>query len=321
MAKAKPKLNVSTKNEAPQAKSSSKSSPLGLAGASMLGSMPSPKASAAPSKGVSSADPPASPTSPVTPNGLGKAGARTIGSAGSNVSAPSGGKPPASASSNVSTVTGSGSAVSVASTPTATAREKSERRVSTEELNKFHSAVRWAKPWSEVVDAAAGIELKLIACAKDPKNGNTALHIAAQNGHYDLVKHLIDAGAQVNAQNNNGQAPLHMTVAYDFYFVSRLLLDHGADGEIVNGEGNKAILGIDGDKTGLSAWDNAVSILRSASNKEQLDIAFTELDKATETPEEISKEQLIQVGLTKKKTADLKDVWDHPRFMKTAAKF
>jgi len=48
-----------------------------------------------------------------------------------------------------------------------------------------HSAVRWNK-----LDEAK----KLIQShpelidSKEDKNGNTAMHVAAQNGHYDLVK-------------------------------------------------------------------------------------------------------------------------------------
>ena len=47
---------------------------------------------------------------------------------------------------------------------------------------------------------------------------------------------LLDAGANVNAQNNNGLTALHMSVEYDYYFTSKLLLAAGADGEIVSGE-------------------------------------------------------------------------------------
>ena len=47
---------------------------------------------------------------------------------------------------------------------------------------------------------------------------------------------LLDAGANVNAQNNNGLTALHMSVEYDYYFTSKVLLEAGADGEIVSGE-------------------------------------------------------------------------------------
>ncbi len=50
--------------------------------------------------------------------------------------------------------------------------------------------------------------------AKDPKNGNYALHIASQNGHMDLVKFPIADKADVKVQNGKGQTPLHMSIEY-----------------------------------------------------------------------------------------------------------
>ena len=61
-------------------------------------------------------------------------------------------------------------------------------------------------------------------CVQDAKTGNFPIHIAAQNGHRHIVKMLIDAGANVNAQNNNGLTALHMSVEYDYYFTSKVLL-------------------------------------------------------------------------------------------------
>jgi hypothetical protein len=75
-----------------------------------------------------------------------------------------------------------------------------------------------------------------VLCVQDAKTGNFPIHIAAQNGHRHIVKMLIDAGANVNAQNNNGLTALHMSVEYDYYFTSKVLLEAGADGEIVSGE-------------------------------------------------------------------------------------
>jgi hypothetical protein len=194
-----------------------------------------------------------------------------------------------------------------------------------EVLLKFHSAVRWAKPWSEIEAAASDVSLQQIVGAKDPKNGNTALHIAAQNGHLDIVRRLLAEGGKadgvINKQNGKGQTPLHMSVEYDFYFVSKLLLEAGASKDVKNEDGHKAILGIDGGKVDKEAWDNQVIILRAATTQEQLDFAFAELEKGLATPELISKEQLIQTGMAKKKNPETKDIWDHKRFMSIAAKF
>lgn len=66
---------------------------------------------------------------------------------------------------------------------------------------------------------------------KQGKSGTTLLHIAASNSGYDIVPHLLAAGAIVNLENAQGETPLLMAVrAVDVKMV-RLLLQAGADVE------------------------------------------------------------------------------------------
>ena len=78
--------------------------------------------------------------------------------------------------------------------------------------------------------------LVLCPTAQDAATGNRPIHIACQNGHQSVAKMLIDANADVNAQNNNGLTALHMSVEYDYYWTSQLLLTSGADRTLVSGE-------------------------------------------------------------------------------------
>mmetsp|Transcript_70998 Transcript_70998/g.132811 ORF Transcript_70998/g.132811 Transcript_70998/m.132811 type:complete len:235 (-) Transcript_70998:135-839(-) len=191
--------------------------------------------------------------------------------------------------------------------------------LSDKEVVKFHSALRWDKPWNEVVEAAGTCDLRAACMTKDPKTGNVALHIASQNGHLSTVERLLSLGVSVNAQNEKGQTPLHMSVEYDFYFVSKALLDANADVNIENNDGKTAISGIEGTKVGAKAYDNPVNILKAASTSEQLEEAFLKLDDAAANGGAVDKAELIQAGMQKKKAG--KDFWDHKRFMQLAAKF
>lgn len=63
-------------------------------------------------------------------------------------------------------------------------------------------------------------------------DGSTALHCAAWKGHKQVVEFLLQAGADVNAHNNNdhwGTTPLHAAAHANQTAIAQLLLDAGAD--------------------------------------------------------------------------------------------
>jgi len=178
------------------------------------------------------------------------------------------------------------------------------------DVGKFHSVIRWGKPIAEL-EAFTNAD-KNVANAKDEKNGNQAIHLAAQNGHIEITKWLCDkCGADVNGQNGKGQTALHMSVAYDFYEQTKYLLSKGAKTDIKNAEGNLSIEGIDGDKKGADAWDAPVNQLKAVQNKADVQKVF-ELIK-TAPKESLDKATLVQTGMAKKKA--LGREWDHAAFM------
>ena len=69
------------------------------------------------------------------------------------------------------------------------------------------------------------------ASAKDTTIfGTTLLHSASKSGNMELVRLLIQEGADVNAQDEDGESPLHGAMARsDNYNVARTLIENGAD--------------------------------------------------------------------------------------------
>ena len=114
----------------------------------------------------------------------------------------------------------------------------------------LHSKVRWDKPWAEIAPHA---DARTVNHA-DAQNGNTVIHLAAQNGHRHTVELLLsraDLACDLDAQNKGGQTALHMAVAYDYVWIARALCTAGAGTGLVNEEGHASGTGIDGDK---AAW-------------------------------------------------------------------
>jgi len=67
--------------------------------------------------------------------------------------------------------------------------------------------------------------------------GFTALHWAAQCGHEDIVRYLLQNGAQVDAINSNGDTALHLSAWKDHPHVASLLLKFKANKNIKNQDG------------------------------------------------------------------------------------
>ena len=55
-------------------------------------------------------------------------------------------------------------------------------------------------------------------------NGNTPLHCAALGGHTDVAQFLVDAGADLEATNNEGDRPLHLGAGAGNLIFLKLLL-------------------------------------------------------------------------------------------------
>lgn len=64
---------------------------------------------------------------------------------------------------------------------------------------------------------------------QSPREEPRSLAAAASGGHTDMVRQLIDHGADVDARDRSGQTPLHLAASQDQSEIVRLLLDGGAD--------------------------------------------------------------------------------------------
>lgn len=165
----------------------------------------------------------------------------------------------------------------------------------------IHSAVRWNKPVNEVEQLLDSPEA--VNCA-DETNGNRPIHIAAQNGHNDLVKLLIKKNADLAAKNLKGNTALHMAVGYDYYETAQLLMKAGSDPDALNDAGVAAKFGLEGDKAiGIAALAAAST---HAEAVEAFSLCEAVLDK-------LNRVNFVQAGLKAKKgmgeqwTADLQD--------------
>ena len=123
-----------------------------------------------------------------------------------------------------------------------------EPLVSIEEAKDWkavHSAIRWNKEKK----VKAFLEYPITVNCLDEKNGNAPIHIAAQNGHLEILKLLIDKNAKLDLQNNKGNTALHMAVGYDYFECAKVLIEAGAKLDILNQANFPAKYGLDGDKT------------------------------------------------------------------------
>ena len=70
--------------------------------------------------------------------------------------------------------------------------------------------------------------------------GNTALHVAAQEGNERIVEKLIDAGVSVNFVNNDGDTPLHIASRIGLAEIVRILCRCGANVNLAGPSGRLA---------------------------------------------------------------------------------
>ncbi|ELR06870.1 hypothetical protein GMDG_08161, partial [Pseudogymnoascus destructans 20631-21] len=93
------------------------------------------------------------------------------------------------------------------------------------------------------------VEEILAAVAVDGESGNGVLHMAAANGHSEILKHLLTTlppssaslPTLLNTRNSAGNTPLHWAALNGHLAAVQVLVEAGADPYIQNGVGHDAI--------------------------------------------------------------------------------
>jgi hypothetical protein len=89
---------------------------------------------------------------------------------------------------------------------------------------------------------AAGTDLD----QREPTMGSTALISAAVFGKTDVARALIEAGADVNIQNQEGSTALHSAAFLCRTEIVKMLLENGADKELKNIYGSTPLASVSG---------------------------------------------------------------------------
>jgi len=84
--------------------------------------------------------------------------------------------------------------------------------------------------------------------AKPPKLTPSALILACTNGHIEVVKLLLEKGADVNSRNSDGDTPLIFAVRCGHAGLVKLLLEKGADASVKGLCGQTALYWAMGDR-------------------------------------------------------------------------
>lgn len=136
-------------------------------------------------------------------------------------------------------------------------KQESEKRDSTATVQTsikapevdIHTAVITENLEAVKQHIAAGSNLN----EKDPFGGSSPLISASLFGKTDIAKLLIDAGADINFQNNDGSTALLTASFFCRPEIVKLLLDQGADKTIKN-------------KYGATAYDTVVTPFSDVKN-------------------------------------------------------
>lgn len=93
-----------------------------------------------------------------------------------------------------------------------------------------------------------------VNCADD--DGNTPLLVASEQSNVEIVKALIESGAQVNRQNKDGMTPLMACAKHGDKTIAELLMSAGASIHVKDKNGDKA-----GDYAKAGGHDEMISFL------------------------------------------------------------
>ena len=128
------------------------------------------------------------------------------------------------------------------------------------------------------------------------KRRQTALHIAVNKGHFNVVKTLLELGCHPSLQDSEGDTPLHDAISKEHDDMLSLLLDYGADITLTNNNGFNAL-----HHAALKGNPSAMKILLTKSNRlwiveEKKDDGYTALHLAALNNHVEIAELLVRMG-------------------------